>query len=234
MASRHYASRASVPTAWFGIALLLLGLGWSCSVREDYETLSFWFDGVPTPEQVEAQRLAEIERESLLLAQKAGQLTSQQRAAMLTVRVKVVDASTHEPVEEKKCTACHVMTGSDAASAAAGWMSDLPELKMPPEQLCLGCHERPVAAFTHGPASSGNCSICHQAHTSLHESLLRNGRQEFLCRSCHQNSTFITEEQHGDLGEQDCVVCHDPHGSERASLLREGVASLSRVDGGGE
>ncbi len=204
----------------------LLSLCWACSVREDYETLSFWFDGVPTPEQLEAKRLAEEQRVALLAEQGPGKLTSEERASMLSVRVRVQEASTHQPVEEKKCASCHVLTGSDTSSAAAGWMSDLPELKAPPSELCLGCHERPQGTFTHGPAASGNCSICHQAHTSLNDHLLRNARQEILCKSCHQQQTFVTEAEHQNLGDQDCVVCHNPHQAEREFLLRVRAPSL--------
>jgi len=229
--SQQRDSRSQARRRWRGVLCLMSGLVLlvACSVNEDYETLSFWFDGVPTPEQLEAKRLADEQRAALMAGEDLGPLSSEQRAALLAVRVEVEEASSHQPFNEKKCTACHVMTGSTEEGASAGWMSDLPELKVPPSELCLGCHQRPEASYLHGPAASGNCSICHEAHLSYNQHLLRNKNQERLCRSCHQQETFLTEEAHSVLGERDCVECHNPHGAEREYLLRPQVAGLEWV-----
>lgn len=189
----------------------------ACSVEEHHQTLSIFFDGVPTPEETAAR----LERERMRLAMdESSPMTSEERARLLAVRVDEVQTSNHQPVEEKLCTECHVMT-VNLEEGGSGWSSDLPELVAEPHELCMRCHQRPVGKVVHGPAAAGGCAICHQSHTSLHPHLLRNAKQEKLCRACHQGEVFPSEEKHLEYKEQDCVECHDPHASEYEHLLRE-------------
>ncbi len=199
--------------------VLAAGVTLACSVERHYETLSIFFDGVPTPEQIQAKREAEARLASGDFGDPS-QMTSAERAAALSTQVVAVEHSTHKPVEDKRCTDCHDMKEGDAASMS-GWLSDFPELVVPKEDLCVRCHDRPVGTYVHGPAGSGQCAICHQAHTSLNPHLLRNANQEILCRACHLGGTFMTEVDHEDYQGQDCVECHNPHTSERKYLLRD-------------
>ena len=204
----------SAPAIWAG-----------CSIAEDYETLSFWFDGVPTVEELEAKRL----REQLLAeAEARGPLTSAERAAMLSVRVEEIFYSTHQPEEEKLCTECHVMTAANEGSSS-GWISDYPELLYPPEELCLRCHEPPQGAFTHGPSASGNCALCHQSHRSLYPHLVRMKDVSELCKACHDPSDLLNPELHAENKDFACTACHDPHASEHEYLLHSDYPRIEQL-----
>ncbi|NQU47329.1 MAG: hypothetical protein HQ519_01675 [Planctomycetes bacterium] len=185
----------------------------ACSVEEHYQTLGIFFDGVPTPEETAAKVEAQRRRDAL---DSSIPMTSEERANLLSVRVEEIVTSNHDPVEKKLCTKCHVMKENES-----GWPSDLPELIVPPDELCLRCHDRPVGEYTHGPAAAGGCAICHQSHTSLYPHLLRNKRQEKLCRACHQEEVFLGFEKHKEYAEHDCIECHDPHASDHEYLLKE-------------
>lgn len=197
------------------VVLVLPALWSSCSVAENYETLSFWFDGVPTPEQLEEQRLLE---ERIAAAEAAGPLTSEERAAMLAVRVEDVYTSNHKPVEENLCDECHIGTAASEASNS-GWISDLPTLIVPKEELCLRCHEPLQGAYTHGPSASGNCSTCHYSHQSAYPHLLRVESSIDLCSGCHDPADYLDTEMHEENAAFECVACHDPHASEQEYLL---------------
>lgn len=205
------------------VTALAGGVTVACSIEDNYETLSFFFDGVPTAEELEAQR--EAERLAAEREEEMGRLlTGAERAALLSTKIKAIFTSRHEPEEKGECTECHIM--ADNSSERSGWMADLPKLVAPAAELCLRCHDRPEGRFTHGPAVAGNCSICHQAHKSIYPSLLRAERQESLCLACHQSEVFLTQEQHKDVEQQDCVVCHNPHASNHEYLLRPEAAEL--------
>ena len=89
-----------------GLVFLTPAVWIGCSIAGDYETLSFWFDGVPTVEELEARRLDKLRAKEIAAM---GPLTSEERLALSGSRVKVVFTSTHKPVQEKKCAECHVL-----------------------------------------------------------------------------------------------------------------------------
>jgi len=215
--------RISIPhlSGW-QMKLMLVGLVFltpavwiGCSIAEDYEALSFWFDGVPTVEQLEARRLDKLRAKEI---KALGPLTSEERLALSGSRVNAVFISTHKPVEEKKCGECHVITPASSASQS-GWASQLPELVVPPVELCLRCHEPPKGTFTHGPAASGACSICHLSHTSPYPHLMRRKRAEDLCKHCHDPLELMEQTMHAENASFDCIACHNPHASEHEYLL---------------
>lgn len=166
-------------------------------------------------EELEEKRVRE---ERLAAAEAKGPLTNVERAALLNTRVQEVYVSTHKPVEEKRCTDCHLMVAAEKSSSS-GWISDLPELLLPKTELCLTCHDAPQATFTHGPAASGNCALCHQSHTSNYPHLLRMEKIDALCRACHDPNDLLDKEGHKEYETFECTACHDPHASEQEYLL---------------
>ena len=83
--------------------------------------------------------------------------------------------SSHKPVTENKCKLCHVIT---------------PGNRNEPKALLLcfktDCHKTEMLnkEFVHERTVGENCYLCHWAHSSTHEKLLKSDKEK-LCRSCH-------------------------------------------------
>lgn len=84
-------------------------------------------------------------------------------------------------------------------------------------KICLKCHvafkDKLKSSFVHTPVKTGECSGCHNPHSSSHEKLLvaDTGR---ICYRCHD--VMVPEgalSTHKVVVEGKCVNCHDPHGS---------------------
>jgi len=204
------------PTSWVLLATALLAaslLVEACSIERDYKRLSFFFDGVPDPDAPPLPAMAPGQ----LRPEEYASLTNEQRAALLARKVAVPEISYHPPAREKRCGECHEEA---PGGSAGGFPIGIPELLLPPEQLCLKCHEVPDATYVHGPAGLGMCSFCHLPHQSLYPHLLRREKPSELCSICHTGDTFVTSVEHEAYGDQSCTSCHDPHASERPALLR--------------
>lgn len=52
-------------------------------------------------------------------------------------------------------------------------------------ELCAMCHEAKPRQVAHGPYKSGNCTICHEPHSSQFPAQLR-ADENTLCDSCHE------------------------------------------------
>ena len=187
----------------------------ACSIEDDYETLSFWFDGVPTREELRAEQ----ERAANPDAQDDPNAPVVEPGRRRRDRPSSFPPgfSRHQPYAEKDCEACH----ESSARSATGFVQGIPTLSMPMGELCVSCHEAEVDTYVHGPSASGACSICHVAHQSAYPSLLRYKNQDALCLDCHTSEYFATRDQHQAYAEQECVACHDPHAAAHPSLLRE-------------
>ncbi len=193
----------------------------ACSVEDHYELLSFFFDGVPTPEELAARRAA-AEQPETLSPEAMTSLSNEERNALLARHVEAIQVSEHPPVKQGLCEKCHTRRPNSGA-VGTQWLGDIPQLVAPPDELCFRCHEAPKGTYLHGPAASGNCIVCHQAHESLNPHLLRLAEQKELCSACHvPGETLLSEEEHEGYQDLDCVACHDPHSSERPHLLRDG------------
>ncbi len=198
--------------------LLLL----SCSVERHYETLSFFFDGVPDPNRPEP----EVEDQPRV---DYASLTSAQNAAMLSYQVAAPEVTHHEPVKQRRCDECHVQDRS--ASTQAGWIGGLPQLVAPINELCQRCHEAPAGKYVHGPVAARRCDFCHEPHQSLYPHLLRFESTDDLCRTCHVGETFVSTELHQSFLGRACIDCHDPHAAELEYQLREGWQDLAPAGG---
>lgn len=160
-------------TAWFGCAVALGVAVWAgCTVTpENYDMLSFWFDGVYLPGSE---------------GDTAGIRNSP-------------DYTVHKPFAEDKCVDCHKrrfnMTAADSSvcmkchegvpesqprmhgpvvTMACLWCHTPHEspykalLKAPPREVCSQCHGPGMLGTAktaeHGPESEVSCLECHQGH----------------------------------------------------------------------
>jgi DmsE family decaheme c-type cytochrome len=94
-------------------------------------------------------------------------------------------------------------------------------------KLCVDCHDGfedvLKKSSVHTPVAKGDCSGCHNPHTSDHEMLLAAERGD-ICYECHDD--IVTREArsvHQVVVEGKCVSCHDPHAADNEmNLLRAG------------
>lgn len=202
------------------VAVVLATLFVSCASDTRYRVLDFLFDGVPDPnapvEQVEQERRVDFTN-----------LTAAERAEYLANRIEAPVVYFHEPVQKQECDSCHV--AETRSNQTTGWMSGLPQLVVPIDELCVRCHESPEAPYVHGPVATGRCDICHVAHQSPFPHLLRYERVNETCRTCHQGEIFVTEQDHEQYGDQSCADCHEPHQSDLRHLLRSLEARAERT-----
>lgn len=180
---------------------------WSaCSVEKDYETLSFFFDGVPESGSEEA-------------ADGAGGAAGISGAGTGPV-------SSHSAYVDRRCESCH----GDRASFGfyTTGFSDLGD------DTCLPCHSDVDQGFdqVHGPVAAGLCLGCHEAHISRYPKLLVDASPS-LCLGCHGTELDQSPRPspaHADLG-RDCLDCHGGHGGSGTYLLRaDSVAPPAPVD----
>jgi predicted CXXCH cytochrome family protein len=176
--------RRSFIAAIFTIATVALG----CSVRDNYKTLSFFFDGVPDPN---APVIAAV------TASSSDPLDPMARPKMYR----------HKPYAEQKCNECHtadkkqlITLGNDlcvrchqdklkaypvmhapVSSGQCMWChepheSDQPHLiKTLSSSLCLQCHDRELLPDNNAAhlSEQANCISCHLGHGGTRASMLR-------------------------------------------------------------
>jgi DmsE family decaheme c-type cytochrome len=89
--------------------------------------------------------------------------------------------------------------------------------------LCLKCHETFQAKLekqsVHTPVKIGECSGCHNPHTSPHGQLL-DAAGDKICFDCHKKMMVEdARSSHKVVIEGNCVKCHDPHASGNKFVL---------------
>lgn len=94
-------------------------------------------------------------------------------------------------------------------------------------KLCLNCHttfqEKIAKPFVHTPLKKGDCTGCHNPHTSSHGKLLA-ADASGICATCHQGIIPASARSvHKVVAEGTCMKCHDPHAaSNKFNLLSAG------------
>ncbi len=94
-------------------------------------------------------------------------------------------------------------------------------------KACLECHaafkEKVKKAYVHTTFKNGDCSSCHDPHTSNYKNLLVLSPAK-LCLSCHKEVLpDKSRSLHGIVTEGKCNQCHDSHGSDiKFQLLNKG------------
>jgi predicted CXXCH cytochrome family protein len=123
------------------------------------------------------------------------------------------------------CLAAAALLG---VRAAAGTPQNPYRLKDTNEaRLCLACHgdfeQKLKMAFVHTAVRTGDCSACHNPHTSSHGRLLSSDASR-LCAGCHDRVIPAgARSAHKVAADGQCTSCHDPHASANpASLVKAG------------
>ncbi|MBZ0154865.1 MAG: cytochrome C [Alphaproteobacteria bacterium] len=96
-------------------------------------------------------------------------------------------------------------------------------------KVCMNCHvtfiDKVKSPFVHTPVKTGECSGCHNPHTSSHGKLLA-ANAGIICSKCHPG--IVPEKAkstHKVVVEGKCIQCHDPHAApNKNNLLKEGNA----------
>jgi predicted CXXCH cytochrome family protein len=170
---------------------LMLFLLAGCEAKSSYKVLSFFFDGVPNPDEPVPEKGAARKQRLALAAEKGSKMGSYRD---------------HGPYGAKRCEACHEKATN--------------KLVMPVEQLCFKCHTFDVTKkHVHGPLASGGCRVCHLPHGSSYDFLLVSDPKEF-CLYCHDKTIILKSDIHREAEGQQCTVCHDAHSSDTEYLLK--------------
>ena len=205
--------RGAVGLAVCASVLLMAGAPVGCTPVAQYRFLSFFFDGVPVPEE-----LASEEPEKIIGPDGTEYDADDPRAREFLEADTVVPSEGqgsvevslvfHKPYEDRQCMTCH----SPESSFQVPITSD----------VCGSCHEAyynlPADDWTHGPVSLGGCSMCHVPHESPHVGLLTTASPG-LCFDCHEESLVLAKPHHATAEAQGCNTCHDPHSAGNRKLL---------------
>jgi predicted CXXCH cytochrome family protein len=90
-------------------------------------------------------------------------------------------------------------------------------------KLCLECHDafkdKLKRPFVHTPVKTGECTGCHNPHTSSHGKLLDEDPNK-ICDKCHEGIVPKNpKSSHKVVMDGNCVKCHDPHASNNKFVL---------------
>ena len=115
----------------------------------------------------------------------------------------------HRPYAENKCEECH----ANSQDIFAG-------LKIR-KDVCLKCHPLTATRYEkmHGPVASGQCLICHAAHQSSEEHLLKEGSPQ-ICTQCHELGTLSAVTKEHTDAKSLCMKCHSGHGGNERYFLK--------------
>lgn len=177
------------------ISLFVFLLLFSACSSSNYEILSFFFDGVPGPNE---QKVTTIEA----VIDSTGTKKRKEQLKKTTPKFLL-----HGPYSAKLCGDCHNVN------------QGFKILKEEP-YLCYKCHDNfnDTATVLHGPVAAGLCSQCHHPHRSKNKALLLEAGQN-LCLKCHELNDIKRNEDHPDIEDENCITCHDPHGNNEEYFL---------------
>lgn len=94
-------------------------------------------------------------------------------------------------------------------------------------KICLTCHEtfqeKLRSPSVHTPVKTGECTGCHNPHTSSHGKLLT-GDPNTICYNCHEAvAPEKAHSVHKAVLDGKCVKCHDPHAAKnKFNLIKAG------------
>jgi predicted CXXCH cytochrome family protein len=178
------------------IISILIVTFWTCSAKTQYKYLSFFLDGVPSPQD---STIVEDNRSSVD--------SSRTKPVLVTTSLRKPTYNLHSPYKDRSCNDCHDSQGSNKLN------SNEPD-------LCYECHDeyKEEFEFLHGPVSSGYCTACHNPHVSENENLLITKKQD-ICLFCHEKEQVYQNDVHEDVELTECLDCHNPHGGEDRYIL---------------
>ena len=171
----------------------------SCDSKKHYKTLSFFFDGVPSPD-------GEVSDPNSLEPQD----TQRKRLEVVWY--------VHEPYKVRPCN-CH----GDEGVKRSFYRQVESTMKIP--ELCYECHtdySKSSANYVHGPVAVGYCLFCHEPHQTRIAGLLKKPIPE-LCYECHDMQDVEKISAHSTETLSGCIDCHQPHESSVKGLLKDNL-----------
>ena len=179
------------------VSVIIIVLFFGCSVEQTHKTFTFFFDGVDKVIFFNDY----LSKDSL-----SKDAIAKREGLLKKVRP---EQFVHLPYKEKKCEKCHTPDK---------------RLIMAMPDLCFQCHKNFAESYTtlHGPVASGNCTKCHNQHSSKYPKLLtRQGQQ--VCTYCHSPSLIFANKVHRDIEDAECTLCHNPHGGNRRFMVKNNI-----------
>jgi predicted CXXCH cytochrome family protein len=149
-----------------GIFAILSVLAVGCSVRTNYKTLSFFFDGVPDPN-------APVKATPALLSTSSQTIDPMAPSKLYR----------HKPFADGKCTECHTADKKQLVTVKA-------ELCVRCHQTAVNQY-----AVMHVPVATGQCLWCHEPHESDSAKLLKTTATR-LCLQCHDQALLPSDKPH--------------------------------------
>lgn len=122
----------------------------------------------------------------------------------------------HKPIADGACFSCHQLKSGTEHPRDTRSLT----LKQMEPELCVSCHKdvRTSGQMVHKPLESGNCTTCHDPHSSSEKALLRRDLKQ-LCLSCHSEG-FSWKVPHTPVDQGACTSCHEPHSATSGHLLK--------------
>jgi predicted CXXCH cytochrome family protein len=124
-------------------------------------------------------------------------------------------------VDQKACLNCHNPHASRTRGLIEGSMT----------QACGRCHEDTLARQAHSPTrhppvAEGECTTCHEAHSSANPLLMKKADMAPTCNACHDYAKHqshpigakLKDPRNPNLS-MTCLSCHRAHGTEYKHLM---------------
>jgi predicted CXXCH cytochrome family protein len=123
-----------------------------------------------------------------------------------------------------------VILSAVATASAAKPERDFKLKKGARAKLCVECHDefedRLKRRYLHTPLSEGDCTGCHDPHTS-NSAMLLAAESGALCYECHDEMDESNARSvHEVFAEGKCAECHDPHSSDNKMILIKAGSAL--------
>ncbi|MDH4202811.1 MAG: hypothetical protein OEV87_07940 [Phycisphaerae bacterium] len=187
-----------------------------CDRTTRYKVLTFFFEGVPSPD---AKYIQSKPKDTILSS--ADRLKAVKSANVLVLDSLGQRRSSRHSIA-KDCAQCH----------AGDLRSGRQELKTLLPKLCYSCHTDlyQESDYLHGPINVGECVFCHEPHQSAYVHLQKAPEPQ-LCYRCHQREDIATIPDHPEYLEKVCTDCHNPHGSPVPHLLKVDRQEQTDPDG---
>lgn len=129
----------------------------------------------------------------------------------------LIDNTVVHPITEQGCEFCHTATGEEHPGEKAGFTFDSPF-----PDMCYMCHDdKNRLMHVHSPVAEGDCSVCHDPHSSKYKSLIKDDFSDNACVDCHFIETETAMTVHGPVMEGNCQDCHNPHQSDHKYNIKK-------------
>ncbi len=212
-----------------GLSVLVSG----CSEPTRYKVLTFFFTGVPPPEEA---KKSEGEPDKTLEAEQVEKES-----------VELAPVYTHPLTAARLCSQCHETTadftrfgGKGAPVVFQPGSGVSPgKLVVAREQLCIKCHKdksaaeaMPAGLWLHDTTRKGDCHACHDPHQSANRYLLLQPPEK-ICLPCHEEAKLLPSVQDKAAHQKpdECLVCHNPHLGKDRLLLKKDYKEVKQPAG---